>query len=185
MGTITRYRLMPVAFIAVNSLVRVSTPKVTSTATSTPKGRDVVDHAGGEVDEIFAYRDQRSAVADDVAQQLKEGKYQQQQNKTDQHQGKGGQKLAQHIIVENERKASPLVCVARSRLLRALLGLRSRVLLNLLTWRRIECRPSPDRHLPQQQQAEEGEEHVRRPYPEQRPGPCLRERAILPVKERK
>ena len=37
-GTITRYRLMPVAFMAVNSLVRVRTPKVTSTATSTPRG---------------------------------------------------------------------------------------------------------------------------------------------------
>jgi len=37
-GTITRYRLMPVAFMAVSSLVRVSTPKVTRTATSTASG---------------------------------------------------------------------------------------------------------------------------------------------------
>src|SRR6202012_3991085 len=75
---------------------------------------DVVDHAGGQVNEVFAHRDQRRSVADDVAEQLKEGKDQQQQNETDQHHGKGSEKLAQHVLIENERETSPFVYLAFS-----------------------------------------------------------------------
>jgi hypothetical protein len=64
---------MPVAFMAVSSLLRLSAPKVMSTATSEQSGSYGVEDEGDEVEEVIADDDEGGAVADDVADELEEG----------------------------------------------------------------------------------------------------------------
>ena len=48
--------------------------------------RDLVEHAGRQVDQVVADGGQRNVIAQDVADQLKEGEDQHQQDKAGQHQ---------------------------------------------------------------------------------------------------
>ena len=89
-----------------SSLERLRTPNVTNTATRTPKRHQGVDHAGYEIEQIGADGHQRSTVADDVAEPLKEGEDQHEEHKGDQHHGEGGQEFAQDIVIEDKRKAA-------------------------------------------------------------------------------
>ena len=86
------------------SLLRLSTPKVTSTAISTASGRDLVEHAGREVDQVFADHGERDVVAQNVADQIEEGEDQHQQHKAGQHQQEHVEELAHDILVEDARE---------------------------------------------------------------------------------
>src|ERR1700728_3516964 len=68
--------------------------------------RDEVNHAGGEIDEVLADGDEGSLVFDDVAEQLEEGEDEHEHDKGNEHHYKCQDKFAEHVLVEDERKAA-------------------------------------------------------------------------------
>ena len=95
---------MPVAFMAMISLLRLSTPNVTSTAISTASGANGVEHAGGEIDEVCAHRGERNAIAQDVADQFEECEDEHQQDEAGQHQDENVDEFADDVLVEDARE---------------------------------------------------------------------------------
>ena len=65
---------------------------------------DGVKHAGGEVDQVKADGGERGVVADDVADQLKEGEDEHEQHEAAQDQEKHAQELAQDVLIEDAGK---------------------------------------------------------------------------------
>ena len=72
--------LVPVAFIAVISFLFCSSPMVVSTASSTLSGVMHVDHRRRNVEQVLAHHEHRNVIAHDVAEQLKEGEHQGEQD---------------------------------------------------------------------------------------------------------
>ncbi len=66
--------------------------------------RDLVEHAGREIDQICAHRGQRDVVAQDVAHQLEEGEDQHQHHEAGKHQEEHVEELAHHVFVEDAGK---------------------------------------------------------------------------------
>jgi hypothetical protein len=66
--------------------------------------RNLVEHAGREVDEIGADRGQRDVIAQNVAHQIEEGEDQHEHDKGGQHHEESVEELAHHILVEDARK---------------------------------------------------------------------------------
>ena len=97
---------MPVAFMAVSSLDALMNAENDQHGDQHAQRSDGVDHAGGEIHQVVADGDERSAVADDVAEQFEEGEDQHKHHEADEHHRKCGKELREHVLVEDERKAS-------------------------------------------------------------------------------
>ena len=69
---------------------------------------DLVEHAGGEVDEVFTDDGERFVVAQDVAHELEEGEYEHEQDKADQDEDEDLEELAEDVGVEDEGKSAAL-----------------------------------------------------------------------------
>ena len=66
--------------------------------------RDLVEHAGRQVDQVVAHRGQRDVVAQDVAHQIEEGEDDHEQHKAGQHHEEHADELAHDVLVQNARK---------------------------------------------------------------------------------
>ena len=144
-------------------------PNTTSTRDEDTERGDEIDHAGREVDEVFTHGDQRRFIADDVAEQLEEGKDEHEHDKCNEHHYKCHKEFAEDVLVEDERKTAAGRAFAGGDLYRAsgggrLLGAQAEPVAE-----RGECRDSgaAGGHLAQQHNAAHGKDQVGLPNAEE------------------
>ena len=93
----------------------MSTPKVDQRGDEHSQRRDLVDHAGRQVQQIFADDGESNAVAQNVADQIEEGEDDHEQHKAGKNEEKHGDKLAHDVLIEDAREdAARLVARARA-----------------------------------------------------------------------
>src|SRR5579885_3891746 len=100
----SRYKLMPVAFMAISSFDFCSSPKVTSTAIRTLSGVMRYSIEGITLTR-YSNGDQRDAIAHNVPQQLEEAEDKREHDECRQHQPEIFKELAKHVVVEDQRKS--------------------------------------------------------------------------------